>query len=69
MVIALLVMFVAAFIFLKYEGIILEVSIILGVTWAVEKCKKEFGGISGDVAGFALVIGEVTGILVLAIIM
>ncbi|WP_315067665.1 adenosylcobinamide-GDP ribazoletransferase [uncultured Clostridium sp.] len=69
MVIALLVMLVAAFAFLKYEGIILELLIILGVTWAVEKCKKEFGGISGDVAGFALVIGEVVGILTLAIIM
>lgn len=68
MVIALLVMFIAAFVFLKYEGIVLELSIILGVTWAVEKCKKEFGGISGDVAGFALVIGEVAGILALTII-
>jgi adenosylcobinamide-GDP ribazoletransferase len=67
MVIALLVMFIAAFVFLKYEGIILELLIIIGVIWAVEKCKKEFGGISGDVAGFALVIGEVIGILVLAI--
>ncbi len=69
MVIASLVMLVAAFAFLKYEGIILELLIIIGVTWAVEKCKKEFGGISGDVAGFALVIGEVVGILTLAIIM
>lgn len=54
---------------IRISGLILVFSMILGVTLAVEKCKKEFGGISGDVAGFALVIGEVTGILVLGIIL
>ena len=54
---------------LRISGLILVFSMILGVTLAVEKCKKEFGGISGDVAGFALVIGEVTGILALGIIL
>lgn len=54
---------------IRISGLILVSSMIIGVTLAVEKCKKEFGGISGDVAGFALVIGEVTGILALGIIL
>jgi adenosylcobinamide-GDP ribazoletransferase len=59
----------ASFLLLQIPGLVLVFLIILGVTLSVEKCKKEFGGISGDVAGFALVIGEVTGILVLGIIL
>lgn len=35
---------------------------------SVEKCRKEFGGISGDVAGFTLVISELIGVLVLSLI-
>lgn len=58
-----------SFLLLQIPGLVLVSLIILGVTLAVEKCKKEFGGISGDVAGFALVIGEVAGILVLGIIL
>lgn len=69
MIIALLLMLLVSFIFLKYKGILLVILIVSGIIWAVEKCRREFEGISGDVAGFALVIGEVIGILVLAIIM
>lgn len=63
--------FVAAVSFwlLQISGLVLVSLIILGITLAVEKCKKEFGGISGDVAGFALVVGEVIGILVLGLIL
>lgn len=68
MIICLLIMGIITFASLKCYGILLVLSITLAVTWAVEKCKKEFGGISGDVAGFALVVGEVTGILALGII-
>lgn len=69
MVFSLIFAAVCSFLLLHIYGLVLVLLIILGVTIAVEKCKKEFGGISGDVAGFALVIGEVTGILVLGIIL
>lgn len=69
MIISLLIMGIISFVLIKWCGALLIVIITLSVTWAVEKCKKEFGGISGDVAGFALVIGEVMGILTLAIIL
>lgn len=65
MIISLLIMSIISFALLKLYGILLVALVVLAVTWAVEKCKKEFGGISGDVAGFALVIGEVLGILTL----
>jgi Cobalamin-5-phosphate synthase len=69
MVCSLIFAAVCSFLLLHIYGLVLVSLIILGVTIAVEKCKKEFGGISGDVAGFALVVGEVTGILVLGIIL
>lgn len=68
MLVSLLMMLIVSYVLLNIKGIILVASITLGITAAVNKCRKEFGGISGDVAGFALVIGEVIGILVLGII-
>lgn len=69
MIITLLIMSAVSFVLLDAYGIVLVLLITLSIKWAVEKCKKEFGGISGDVAGFALVIGEVIGILTLGIIL
>ena len=69
MIISLILMAIISFMLLNYYGLVLVLSMILGVIWAVEKCKKEFGGISGDVAGFALVVGELIGILTLGIIL
>lgn len=68
MIITLLIMLAVLFILLDVYGILLVLLITLSIKWAVEKCKKEFGGISGDVAGFALVVGEVIGILTLGIL-
>ncbi|MFT8349842.1 adenosylcobinamide-GDP ribazoletransferase [Clostridium saccharoperbutylacetonicum] len=67
MLISLLIMLVIAFVLLRVYGVILILAVIISVALAVEKCRKEFGGISGDVAGFALVVGEVVGVLVLGI--
>jgi len=50
------------------QSIIIPITMSIGVTLSVRKCIKEFGGVSGDVAGFALVIGEVIGIVTLGII-
>lgn len=69
MIITLLIMLAVSFVLLDAYGIVLVLLITLSIKGAVEKCKKEFGGISGDVAGFALVIGEVIGILTLGIIL
>lgn len=69
MVISLIIMFIVCFVLLRFYGLLLVLMMILGILFAVEKCKKEFGGISGDVAGFALVIGEVIGILTLSVIL
>ena len=69
MIVSIIVMIIISFILLRFYGIVLVLLIALGIGWAVEKCKKEFGGISGDVAGFALVVGEVIGILTLGIML
>lgn len=69
MIVSIIIMIIISFILLRFYGILLVLLITMGVTWAVEKCKKEFGGISGDVAGFALVAGEVIGILALGIML
>lgn len=69
MLISVIIMFVISFFVLNLYGILMIALIIIGITWAVEKCRKEFGGISGDVAGFALVVGEVIGILTLGIVL
>jgi adenosylcobinamide-GDP ribazoletransferase len=69
MIVSLIIMIIISFVLLRFYGILLVLLITLGITWAVEKCKKEFGGISGDVAGFALVVGEVIGILTLGIML
>lgn len=69
MIISLILILVVSFVLLGTYGILLVLLITLGITWAVEKCRKEFGGISGDVAGFALVVGEVIGILTLGIVL
>ncbi|AOR24264.1 adenosylcobinamide-GDP ribazoletransferase [Clostridium taeniosporum] len=48
---------------LGYIGIVILPIVIVAISWCVRKCFKEFGGISGDVAGFSLVVGEVVGLL------
>jgi adenosylcobinamide-GDP ribazoletransferase len=68
MVLSLIIMIMVSIILLNIHGIVLILLMTLGIKWAVEKCKKEFGGISGDVAGFALVIGEIVGILALGML-
>jgi len=69
MIVSLIIIILISFALLRFYGILIVSLITLGITWAVEKCKKEFGGISGDVAGFALVVGEVIGILTLGVML
>jgi adenosylcobinamide-GDP ribazoletransferase len=69
MIFSLIIAAGVSFFLLKMLGLICVLLIMLSITVSVEKCKKEFGGISGDVAGFALVVGELTGILALGLIL
>lgn len=67
MILALIITIIISITLLKYKGILMIIFIFIAVSLSVLKCIKEFGGISGDVAGFALVMGEVIGILTLGI--
>lgn len=68
MIAAIILSTLSIFINNKVKHLLIPVSMIIMVTLGVRKCIKEFGGVSGDVAGFALVIGETTGLLILGII-
>ncbi|SFD02465.1 adenosylcobinamide-GDP ribazoletransferase [Clostridium uliginosum] len=68
LLISLILAFLAAYIFIGYKGMFMVGIMGIAITLATEKCIKEFGGISGDVAGFALVKGEIAGLLILSII-
>ena len=51
----------------KNNGFITTILMILcigiGISSCIYKCIKEFGGISGDVSGFSLVVGELLGLI------
>ena len=49
-------------------GLILSLAMILVSTFFVNNAVKEFGGMSGDSAGYGLVIAETIGILILSFI-
>ena len=58
-----------AFVFLiGFKFILVPTSMIIVVILSVNKSTKELGGMSGDSAGYGLVIAEVIGILILSII-
>ena len=58
---------ILVFIFGTY-GIIISLAMILISTFLVNKAAKEFDGMSGDSAGYGLVIAETIGILILSFI-
>ena len=58
---------ISIFIFRIY-GIIMSLAMILVSTFLVNSAAKEFDGMSGDSAGYGLVIAEVIGVLVLSFI-
>ena len=52
----------------NFYGIILSAVMIIISTLLVNNACKEFDGISGDSAGYGLVIAELIGVLILSII-
>lgn len=54
--------------FLGLKFILVPISMIILSVIAVNKSTKELGGMSGDSAGYGLVVAEVIGILILSII-
>ncbi|MDU4884382.1 adenosylcobinamide-GDP ribazoletransferase [uncultured Clostridium sp.] len=58
---------ILVFIFGLY-GLIISLAMILISTFLVNKAAKEFDGMSGDSAGYGLVIAETIGILILSFI-
>lgn len=68
MIMSLVSASIVCIISISWKGILIPILMIIGITLSVKKCIKEFGGVSGDVAGFALVVGEVIGILTAGIL-
>ena len=58
---------IAVFIFGIY-GVIMSLAMILVSTFLVNSAAKEFDGMSGDSAGYGLVIAETIGVLILSFI-
>lgn len=68
LMIALVIATVTAMVFVNVKtGIMVSVMIVTALL-LVDNCCREFDGISGDTAGFGLVMAETVGILVLALI-
>ena len=60
--------FVFSFIYAGYVGVIVLAVVVTGCSLGILKAYRGFKGISGDLLGFALVIGELCGLIALAVI-
>ena len=67
-IVILLLCFVFSYFSAEFYGLIVIVSIAVGFTGALLYVYKSLHGVSGDVAGFALVIGELCGLIAIAVI-
>ena len=59
----------AAYWFTGFYGLISIGAVVIGFTGAMAYSYKEFKGVSGDLAGYALTIGEFCGILALGVVL
>ena len=50
------------------NGLIVIGAVVLGYIGAMAYARKEFKGVSGDLTGFSLVVGELCGLLALAVV-
>ena len=60
--------FALSYLYAEIFGLIVAVSAVLGFIAAMAYAYKEFKGVSGDLAGYALVVGELCGLVALAVI-
>ncbi len=63
-VLALLILLI----FGGWRSLLAGIGTAAGYAFAMRRCVKSLGGVSGDLAGFSLVIGELCGLIVLAIV-
>lgn len=54
--------------FISYKSVVIALFMYYFCSVCVRKCISNFGGVSGDVAGFSLVISESAGLLTLALL-
>jgi len=59
---------VLSFLYAGLFGVIVVLAVILGYAVAIRFAYKGFNGISGDLLGYAMVIGELCGLIALAIL-
>jgi len=57
-----------SFLYAGFVGLIVAAAVVVGYSLAMRKACKAFGGISGDLLGYALVIGELCGLIALALL-
>jgi len=57
-----------SFLYAGFAGPIVVAAVVLGYVAAMRKAYKAFGGVSGDLLGYSLVIGEVCGLIALAML-
>lgn len=55
-------------VFSGWRGLLVGLAVLGGYALSMRRCVKSFGGVSGDLAGFALTISELCGLVVLAIL-
>ena len=60
--------FAFSFRYAGYAGVIVLAVVVIGYSLGILKAYRGFKGISGDLLGFALVIGELCGLIALAVI-
>ena len=66
-ILMLITAYAASFIFAGLIGVIVVFAVVLGYISAMAYAYKEFKGISGDLAGYAIVISELCGIFAMAV--
>ncbi|MCL2126621.1 MAG: adenosylcobinamide-GDP ribazoletransferase [Treponema sp.] len=58
----------AAFLSAGLNGLVVTACVVLGFTAAMAYAYREFRGVSGDVTGYSLVLGELCGLIALAVV-
>jgi len=51
-----------------FIGLIVPLAVVAGYVFAMRKVYKVFNGVSGDLLGYSMVIGELTGLIALALL-